>query len=174
MHGAVNHSATAIVLLEWCCFYCPRAYVRQEVMFSQVCVCSTFRGGYPIQPWTGGGTQSSLGGGVPQPWSGGYPNLGQGEYPIPSPEGYPPARNSKHLLRLRGGRCASCVHAGGLSCWLLFCAFKVDCWDQRVAILHSVSDGILQVFMFVHQIYFGDLDFSNTFTLCLDLYSIAY
>ena len=28
----------------------------------------------------------------------------------------PPIRNSKKLLWLRGGRYASCVHAGGLSC----------------------------------------------------------
>ena len=28
----------------------------------------------------------------------------------------PPPRNSKKLLWLRGGRYASCVHAGGLSC----------------------------------------------------------
>ena len=94
-------------------------------------------GGYPIpihpHPYpslSGGGTQSNLGweggypdpaldGGVPQPWTGGYPNLGWGVPHLwggtPSHVWVPP-QNSKHLLRLRGGRCASCVHAGGLSC----------------------------------------------------------
>ena len=32
-------------------------------------------------------------------------------------KGPPPPRNSKKLLWLRGGRYASCVHAGGLSCF---------------------------------------------------------
>ena len=32
----------------------------------------------------------------------------------------PPPRNSKKLLWLRGGRYASCVHAGGLSCSVSF------------------------------------------------------
>ena len=90
-------------------------------------------GGYPIQPWTGGtptldrgGTPShvwggtpTLDGGVPHPMSGGVPHLRGGRYPIPCPRGVPwvpPHRNSKHLLRLCGGQCASCVHAGGLSC----------------------------------------------------------
>ena len=100
-------------------------------------------GGYLIQPWTGGVPDPALDGGVPnpaldgggvctptleggvphlrgvpQPWMGGY--LISGRYPIPCLGGeyprYPPHRNSKHLLRLHGGRCASCVHAGGLSC----------------------------------------------------------
>ena len=76
--------------------YCPRTYVRREVMFSQVRVCSTFGGrGYPIpgpggvpHPWSGGGypvpgpggtpSQVWLGGGVHHPRSGwgGYPDLG--------------------------------------------------------------------------------------------------
>ena len=96
-------------------------------------------GGVPIQPWmggypiSGGGGYPNLGGGTPSP--GGYPNLGRG-YPnlgrgaTPSPGGYPisgyPPRNSKHLLlQLRGGRCASCVHEGGLSCLknFQFCNF---------------------------------------------------
>ena len=76
-------------------FYRPRTYVRREVMFSQVCVCSTFGvGGYHrlmmgflvilgnVCLFTlGGGTPSpSLsipvwGGGYPiQPWTEGYPN----------------------------------------------------------------------------------------------------
>ena len=53
-------------------------------------------GGYPISGLGRGGTRSQVQvGGVPV---------------------VPPPRNSKHLLRLRSGRYASCVHAGGLSC----------------------------------------------------------
>ena len=71
-------------------------------------------GGYPIQPWTGGGPNPALdrggpnpaldggvphlpegypnlGWGVPQPWMGGYPNLGSGD-PI---SGYPPSKRKK-------------------------------------------------------------------------------
>ena len=33
----------------------------------------------------------------------------------------PPPRNSKKLLWPRGGRYASCVHAGGLSCLIMYC-----------------------------------------------------
>ena len=99
-------------------------------------------GGYPNQPWMGGvpdpaldrgypnlgqrgypipclGGYPNLGWGVPHPMSGGVPHLRGGGYPIPCPRGVPwvpPHQNSKHLLQLCGGRCASCVHAGGLSC----------------------------------------------------------
>ena len=82
-------------------------------------------GGYPISRGVprsslGQGGTSTLDRGVPRPWMGGYPNLGRG-VPHPMSGGVPPsARNSKHLLWLRGGRCASCVHAGGLSCCALF------------------------------------------------------
>ena len=87
------------------------------------------RGGFPIQPWMGGvpqpwmggtpslgGTQPWMGGthlhgGVPQPWMGGLPHLMGGV-----PHLWVPSRNSKHLLWLCGGQCASCIHAGGLSC----------------------------------------------------------
>ena len=59
-------------------FYRPRTYVRREVMFSQLCVCSG-GGGYPIQPWKGGVPHPMSGGGVPHPaLEGGYP-----EYPSP-------------------------------------------------------------------------------------------
>ena len=103
------------------------------------------RGGgrYPIQPWTGGypnlgwgrgstpshvwggtptldrgGTPSHVWGGTPT-LDGGVPHLRGVPHPMSggSTPGTPPNRNSKHLLRLRGGRCASCVHAGGLSCY---------------------------------------------------------
>ena len=67
--------------------FLPPAYVvRREVMFSQVCVCSTFGGGggYPIQLMGGGG--------------GGVPHLSSpGGYPIPGLDGgYPLARTRCH------------------------------------------------------------------------------
>ena len=46
----------------------------------------------------------------------------------------PPPRNSKKLLWLRGGRYASCVHAGGLSCLELFLVVIV------LMILHKVNN----------------------------------
>ena len=103
---------------------------------------SGWEGGTPSQVWPGGypmgwGTPQDLGWGtpwtmdwVPSPRPGmGYP-LGPGMgYPlpqtwdgVPSPQtwdGIPP-QHSEHLLRLRGGWYASCVHAGGLSCFKLF------------------------------------------------------
>ena len=200
--------------------YRPRTYVRREVMFSQVCVCS---GGLPDPALDGGrgGTWSSLGwGGRSQSRLGqgrGYPNLGRGGYPIsgkeknfwhqiwldtcshwkkffftggpplpvkgkifdtrfglihvqtgnkifcrgtpppPTVKGKffdtrfglihvqtgkkkfrrgttPPPWNSKLLLRLRGGRCASCVHAGGLSCFtILFYLLGQHSWYNVTA-----------------------------------------
>ena len=81
-------------------------------------------GSYPDPALDGGVTQSSLGQGgtLIQPWMGGYSNLGWGGTPtldrgVPW---VPPFWNSKHLLRLRGGWCPSCVHAGGLSCLRTF------------------------------------------------------
>ena len=68
-------------------------------------------GGYPVSGpggvphlRSGGGTQSQVWGGIPSQVRG-------GTHSTP-----PRPRNSKHLLWLRGGRYASCVHAGGLSC----------------------------------------------------------
>ena len=90
-------------------FYRPRTYVRWEVMFSQVCVCSTFggggypipslgrgvphprsgQGGYPISG-RGGGSPHLRSGGYPVPGPGGDPISGPGGYPIPCPGGVPP------------------------------------------------------------------------------------
>ena len=125
--------------------FLPPAYVRTTggYVFTGVCLFNFrggrgtpsqvwVRGGTPSQVWVGGYPISGLGRGVPHPRSrsggvttsqvwGGTPFQVRGRYPIPGPggySGYPPPRNSKHLLRLRGGRYASCVHAGGLSCFL--------------------------------------------------------
>ena len=67
--------------------------------------------GTPIQTWDGGtpGTPPHRRlDGVPP-----CPDLGQGGTP-------PPNQQNEHLLR--GRRCASCVHAGGLSCISLLCS----------------------------------------------------
>ena len=102
-------------------------------MFGHVSVhLSVHRGGTP--------TRSGRGGGGPQPGSdGGYPGQVRtggtparsrwGEVPWPGPDvdtqgGVPPSRDEVPPLQLgqqkeyllRGGRYASCVHAGGLSC----------------------------------------------------------
>ena len=103
-----------------------------KVIFS---VCSHLRGegGYPIPGLEGGrGTPSKMrtgvpwvplaprsGRGIPHPADGGYPRmegypLSKTGWGIPPPEApSPPHQQSEHVLR--GGRCASCVHAGGLS-----------------------------------------------------------
>ena len=82
------------------------------------------RGGYPARssrggvPWPGG----YPGWGVPWrgvPWPGGYPGGGVpclGGVPWPG-EGTQLGQHREYLLH--GGRYASCVHAGGLSCCLL-------------------------------------------------------
>ena len=44
----------------------------------------------------------------------------------PPPPPPPPPRNSMKLLWLRGGRYASCVHAGGLSC--IRCCLSLHVW----------------------------------------------
>ena len=102
----------------------PASEGWREVIFS---VCPHF-GGVPNPALDGGGgTRSSLGrGGTPTLDGGGTPSHVRGGTPswghTPShvwwgiPGTPPHHQNSKHLLRLCGGRCASCVHAGGLSC----------------------------------------------------------
>ena len=77
-------------------------------------------GGYPISGLGRGGTPSQVQvrrGTPSQVWGVPHPRSG-GVVPRPRSGGIlrvPPPRNSRHLLRLRGGRYASCVHAGGLS-----------------------------------------------------------
>ena len=70
--------------------YRPRTYVRCEVMFSQVCVCSTFWGGVPHlrSRWDGvphlrsrGGTPSQVQGGTPSQVWGGTPSQVRGGTP---------------------------------------------------------------------------------------------
>ena len=76
--------------------------------------------GYP--PDIGWGTPQTLDGVPPQTWDGVPPGPGTGYppgpgmgYPPRHGTGYPPTdQHSEHLLH--GGRYASCVHAGGLSC----------------------------------------------------------
>ena len=95
-----------------------------KVIFSQASVHSHLDGE------GGGRVPHPLMGGTPFPGPGGYPlprsRWGVG-YPLPSSrqggyptwEGVPPAGGTPHqhsVYLLRGGRCASCVHAGGLSC----------------------------------------------------------
>ena len=79
-------------------------------------------GGTPAQVWMGGYLPPWLDG-VPPPhhheWMG-YPPLPwvDGVTPPPWVDGvppFPPPHHSEHWLR--GGRYASCVHAGGLSCF---------------------------------------------------------
>ena len=86
-------------------------------------------GGTSSQAWEGRGTLLTRSGqGTPGPGMG-YPlDLEKGTPPdlgwgTPRPEmGYPP-QHSEHLIR--GGRYASCVHAGGLSClWKIFFLWK--------------------------------------------------
>ena len=67
-------------------------------------------GGYPISGLGRGGTPSQV-------WVGGVPHLrlgGTQGTPLPRPDPHYTEQHSEYSLR--GGRCASCVHAGGLSC----------------------------------------------------------
>ena len=77
-------------------------------------------GGSQVQ--VGGGTQSQVWGGYPVSVKGKIFDTRFGLIHVQTGKKIfcrgipPPPRNSKDLLWLRGGRYASCVHAGGLSC----------------------------------------------------------
>ena len=118
-------------------YYRPRTYVRREVMFSQVCVCSTLGGGgYPIPglaggtpsqfrgvpPWTrsGWGIPPDLGQDTPPPTRSGWgppPDLGQGTPPR-NWDGVPPGPGTgtrPHQVWIRQSSTAStCYAAGGV------------------------------------------------------------
>ena len=127
-------------------------------------------GGYPIQPWMGG--YPNLGWGVPHPMSrggGGYPNLGRGvPHPMSggvTPGTTPPHRNSKHLLRLRGGRCASCVHAGGLSCSIYF--LSDDFTIEQDILSQSKLSMIMQAYLQIQSKLGTHIKYTNTMEVCI-------
>ena len=71
----------------------------------------TWLGGIPHPCWWGTPARSDRGGGTP--WQGwGTPHPPKEEYPLPRT-----GQQMEYLIRR--GRCASCVHAGGLSCSIL-------------------------------------------------------
>ena len=103
--------------------------------------------GYPIPGLDGGGTPSQVWtGGVPHPWwevpsskicqdSMGYPRVQDwmGYHPPPNQE---TDQQREHLLC--GGRCAFCVHAGGLSC---FSCLHLCSWDNLThAVIKLLQD----------------------------------
>ena len=94
---------------------------RGGYIFS-LCVC--LHPGGVSRPADGGrGTPSSWWwGGVPHPTDGGGGGPAPGTPPAGGPRpGYPPPHQEQHsVYLLRGGRYASCVHAGGLSCFISF------------------------------------------------------
>ena len=87
-------------------------------------------GGYPISGLARGGTPSQ---GYPpdQVWMGYPPRAGMG-YPLDLGPGTPPQHSEEHLIC--GGWYASCVHAGGLSCYsrfsLLTHSYQCQYWNR--------------------------------------------
>ena len=130
--------------------------VRRKVMFSQASVCPRGGGftlGYqPGQGWDNPPSQVRTGvtqgtplarGGEPsdQVRTGVYPIPGRGRGNLGYPPGqdwgtplYPPeiAQQSEHLLYG-----ASCVHAGGLSCFLILCRFWEIFWKKFSIVLRT-------------------------------------
>ena len=111
-------------ILERLCLLPPVYVVRGKVLFSQVSVCPHLGGylpsgvrGVPTFPGLEGGTylpRSGQGGYLPsQVW--GVPT-----WVPPHQVRYPPPPEQHGVHLLRGGRYASCVHAGGLSCFHWF------------------------------------------------------
>ena len=132
----------------------PASEGLRKVMFS---LYPPFRGGgYPVLGLGGGYPIPGLDGGYPIPgrdrgyplaqdWMG-TPNQQDGVPPIQDWMGYLPSKagwgtprprlygvtlqsGGEHLLR--GGRCVSCVHAGGLSCSSCFPNFDCVVWLRR-------------------------------------------
>ena len=89
---------------------------------------------WPGGPWPGG-----------VPWPGGLPWLGgtlaRG---VPWLGGYPGRRGGTQLGQhmeylLHGGRYASCVHAGGLSCFFLFLFGLLFLWELHSLIKNNLN-----------------------------------
>ena len=114
--------------------------------------------GYPSQGMPAHGTplgQVRMGGGVPQP--GGHlpgvpPQPGE-DRGVPQPEGAPPPPGTgQHMEYLiSGGRYASCVHAGGLSCFYCMEIDEIGLLMKRSSSTvpgwpHSIGDEIPCVF----------------------------
>ena len=120
----------------------------------------TLAGGYPGRgvPWLGGtlaggypglGEGGTLAGGYPG--RGGVPWLGGGGYParggtLPGGRGTQLGQHREYLLH--GGRYASCVHAGGLSCF--YCFWITVVTKRRFIIIKNYKD--LKPFNIVRQV----------------------
>ena len=122
--------------------YHPRMYVRRQVMFSQVCVCSTFGRGTPSQVWFGYPIPGLMVGGYPIPGlNEGYPGTPHhdlmGYPPHHDWMGYPPHQHdwmgypSPPTMTGWGtpppptSIANTCVRAGGLSRLRCFCHFSL-------------------------------------------------
>ena len=114
----------------------------------------TLAGGYPDGGYPGQGV----------PWPGGYPDWG-----VPRPGGYPGrggtlaggggtqlGQHREYLLH--GGQYASCVHAGGLSCYLCISQVHFLRHYQAVTIhpihLSILSHSLTWEYFFLNLMYF--------------------
>ena len=67
-------------------------------------------------------------------------------------QGTPPPRNSKDLLWLRGGRYASCVHAGGLSCYK-----RKQLFTEHLGHIFSVSKDLPEIDEKSERTFYGKI-----------------